>query len=487
MKNLFTKTLFHLLSISLLITVAPLISISQIVSAPGGGLWNSVTTWVGGIVPGAADNVAIVSTVSVNGNACNNITIESGGILQNHPVNSYTLTVNGNLTNNGSIINNVYNFNLNVHGNVSNNGVMSNNALTLSGSGNQQLASTQPISLANFTKNNTAGRALATTNLNFSGTTIALNSDTLEFTTGNLISMNGGYLSSGVLYKSSLPALQITGGNQAYVYVVTIDAPQAELFGDLRIYGNSNVFKNNITNFGTLQNNQNNAYTLTIAGNFTNNGTVQNNVYNFTINVSGNLTNNGTWTNQTTTLNGSGNQGISMSQPFQGSNLARTASTGRVQATSALSFIGTAITLNSDTLEFTSGSSISMSGGSLNSGVIYKSALPALQITAGNGTYAYTFTIDAHQSEFYGDLLFYGSSNVLKNNITNFGTLQNNQNNNYTLTIAGNFTNNGTVQNNVYNFTINVSGNLTNNGNWGKSFNRPQRYHESGIGYDTAF
>jgi hypothetical protein len=407
----------------------------------------------------------ISSTVSVNGNACNNISISSGGVLRNHTANTYTLTVNGNLTNYGTITNNAsYSFNLNVLGNVSNNGVMSNNALTLSGSGNQQFASTQPISLANFTKNNTAGRALATTNLNFTGTNITLNADTLEFTTGNSLSLNGGYLSSGVLYKSSMPALQITSGSGTYAFSLTIDAVQTQLNGTLLIYGTNN-FKNNVINNGTLQNYPSNTYTLTVSGNFTNNGTVQNNVYSFNVNITGNLANNGTWTNQTTTLNGNGNQGISMSQPFQGTNLVRTASTGRVQATSGLNFVGTTITLNSDTLEFTSGSSISMDGGSMNSGVFYKSALPALQINSGNGTYLYLMTIDAVQSELNGTLLIY-STNNFKSNVTNSGTLQNYQNNSYTLNVIGGFTNNGTVKSNVYNFTVNITGNLTNNGTW---------------------
>jgi hypothetical protein len=464
MKKLFTKSASYLL-ISLLLAVAtPLLSTSQIVSAPGGGLWSSGTTWVGGIVPGAADNVVVSSTVSVNGNACNNISISSGGILRNHSANSYTLTVNGNLTNNGTITNNVsYSLNLNVFGNVSNGGIMSNNALTLAGSGNQQVAATQPLAIANFTKNNTTGRAIATTSLNFTGTNIYLSNDTLEFTTGSVISMNGGYFSSGVLYKSSLPALQITAGNGTYAYLLTIDATQSELNGTLLIYS-TNTFKNNVINNGILQNYPNNSYTLTVSGNLTNNGTIQNNVYNLYLNISGNMANNGTWTNYSTVLNGSGNQGLAMTQPFAGLYFSKTASAGRVNATTGLNFVGTSIDLNSDTLAFTIGNTFSIDGGSLNSGVFYKSSLPALQITAGNGAYVYFFTIDAFQSEFYGDLRIYGSSNVFRRNVINFGTLQNYQNNSYTLTVAGNFTNNGTVQNNVYNFTVNVSGNLANNG-----------------------
>jgi hypothetical protein len=439
---------------------------SQIYSTPAGGIWTSSATWVGGIIPDAADDVVITSAVGVINNACNNIYIEVGGILRNHPTNSYSLTVNGYLTNDGIIANDTYNLSLIVKGNVTNNAVMSNFTLTLNGSGNQLVASTQPLTITNFTKVATTGRAIATTGLNFVGTTINLGSDTLEFTTGNSISMDGGYMSSGVLYKSSLPALQITSGNENYFLSITIDAPQTELYGTVLIYGGTNNFKSNVTNFGTLNNQPSNTYLLTVGGNFTNNGTVQSIIYQFNLSISGNLANNGIWTNQTTTLNGNGNQELSMSQPFGGVNLNRLASAGRVLATTGLSFEGTVINFNSDTLEFTTGNTISVDAGIINSCVLYKSSLPALEITSENGTYSSGVTIDAPQTELYGTLSIYLNGNIFKSSVTNFGTLQNYQGNSYTLNVAGNFTNNGTVQNIIYQFTMNISGNVANNGIW---------------------
>lgn len=465
MKNFLTNAVFFLLFGLFINSLTPLVAEAQIVSAPGGGIWSSGSTWVGGMVPGAADNVVISSTVLANGNACNNLNIVTGGILQNYNANNYHLTINGNLTNNGTIRNNtIYSLSVNVVGHISNNGIMSNYTVTLTGSGNQQIASTQPLLIGNFTKNNTSGRAIATTGLDFVGTNINLNSDTLEFTTGNSLTIDGGYLSNGVFYKSTMPALTITSGNGTYSYLLTIDAVQSVLNGELLIYS-TNTYKNNVINNGVLQNSPANSYTLTISGNFTNNGTVENNNYAFNLNISGNLINNGTWTNHTTTLNGIGNQEISMTQPFQGSSLVRNVSTGRVRATTGLTFIGTNITLNSDTLEFTTGNSISINGGSLNSGVLFKSALPALGITAENGAYLYTMNIDAPRIELNGTMLIYSTSS-LKGLIINNGILQNSNQNSYSLNITGNFINNGTVQNNNYYLYLNISGNITNNGSW---------------------
>ncbi|MFH1119381.1 MAG: hypothetical protein V1775_06120 [Bacteroidota bacterium] len=467
MKNLFTPSALYLLIGLFFITSSPLFVKSQIVSAPAGGLWTSGTTWVGGIVPGAADNVVIASAVTVNGNACNNMSISSGGLLRNYTANTYLLTVNGNLTNSGIISNNVsYNLIVNVLGNVSNNGVMSNNTLTLSGSNNQQISSTQPLEISNFTKNLTLGRAIATTNLNFVGTNINLLSDTLEFTTGNTLTISGGYLINGVIIKSSLPALQINAGSGTYASGLTIDANQTQLYGTLMILGSACTFRNNIFNFGILQNHPSNTYPLTIVGNFTNNGTVQDNVYNINLNISGNLENNGTWTNETTTLNGIGNQDISMTQLFGGSNFVRNASAGRVRATTGLNFVGTVIDFNNDTLQFTTGNAISLSGGYLIDGVLYKVTLPALQFTSGSGTYLSEVTINSPQTELYGIVMIYGNNNNFGNNVINFGTLQNRPSNAFNLTVNGNFTNNGIVNNNVYNFNINISGNLANNGTW---------------------
>src|SRR4030066_298122 len=125
--------LFLLLAV-LLITAQ--LNNAQIVSAGNGG-WNQTATWVGGVVPGAADNAVIdhVVTLDITNAMCNdltinnklkfaidgtvtgitvdgNITVNAGGVFRVESRNpagaansfvEHTLNLKGDLTNNGTI------------------------------------------------------------------------------------------------------------------------------------------------------------------------------------------------------------------------------------------------------------------------------------------------------------------------------------------------------------------------------------------------
>ncbi len=76
---------------------------ATITSSASSGNWSNPTSWSGGVVPGANDDVVIAAgtTILVDANTtCQSITIESGGILQ--VANSITLTLTGDWTNSGS-------------------------------------------------------------------------------------------------------------------------------------------------------------------------------------------------------------------------------------------------------------------------------------------------------------------------------------------------------------------------------------------------
>jgi hypothetical protein len=79
------------------------VAFSQITSTPAGGNWNSTSTWVGGTVPGSADDVIIAdgATVTINANASAlSITVGQGtsGILQFEQNSARGFLVEGDVT-----------------------------------------------------------------------------------------------------------------------------------------------------------------------------------------------------------------------------------------------------------------------------------------------------------------------------------------------------------------------------------------------------
>ncbi len=326
---------------------------------------------------------------------------------------------------------------------------------------------TQPFSGSNFVKTASPGRAAATSALSFTGTNINFNNDTIEFTTGSAISQDGGFIQNCILYRTAGSPIQYSGENGTYIDNIRIVAPQTVFSGNILVSGSTNVLQTSLTNNGTLENRSINSFTLTIAGNITNNGTIKNSVnYSLSVNISGNFTNNGAWSNTTTTLNGSGTQLLSMTQPFSGSNFVKTASPGRAAATSVLSFTGTNINFNNDTIEFTTGSAISLNGGNLRQCVLFRTLPSPIRITGGNDTYIESVGVNAPQTEFVGSVLV-SSGNSLLTSLTNNGILRNRNINTFTLNVNGSLTNNGTIMDNTsYNLGINITGDITNNGLW---------------------
>jgi len=127
------KALLRHLPIYFSLLIASSLFATTISSKSTGGDWGLTSTWNGGVIPGASDDVVINGSVLVGNNACSNLTISYGSSLSNHIGYGRTLSIYGNAVNNGTI----FGGGLNIHcyGNITNNGVWSNAGVVLKATG----------------------------------------------------------------------------------------------------------------------------------------------------------------------------------------------------------------------------------------------------------------------------------------------------------------------------------------------------------------
>ena len=126
----------NLIFISIALFVFSVNSFSQIHSTYLGGYWNNTNTWVGGIIPGAGNDVVIEGPVvqgSVSGydiltEYCNNLLITSTGSLTNADygggTGTFPIFVYGSVINNGIVSNGSYDFiKIYISGDLENNNI----------------------------------------------------------------------------------------------------------------------------------------------------------------------------------------------------------------------------------------------------------------------------------------------------------------------------------------------------------------------------
>ena len=278
---------------------------AQIHSTGEGGNWNQTTTWVGGVVPTANDDVVINGPVQVNAHvACRNITVSAGAELMNSGHNR-SLEIDGTITNNGTIRNDAWAFRINVSGSVTNNGEWQHSRTNLTGTSNRTLTLAPGKKFeGEFIKVESSGGITAATPMHFTESFNLGNSVLnmqehaliLETTSANV--WNGVVVNTRDLILIENPALSNIVYRGDYI----------NLKGHVRVASNV-ILQGNVTVADTLQNIGHNR-TLEIDGTITNNGTIRNDVWAFRINVSGSVTNKGEWTSGSINLTGVGQRTI---------------------------------------------------------------------------------------------------------------------------------------------------------------------------------
>jgi RHS repeat-associated protein len=294
--------------------------------------------------PPASVSVSIRDSITFN----QGLTVPSDATLRNNQRHT-TITVNGNLVNNGTIEDDTsgYYFNLAINGDITNNGTIQNissDDMRVSVSGNivntgtwtpyrTDLTGTEARSITGnllsgevyFADNFELLSDLKAQNLYFNGKTITLNRDDIVFTVPGTVNLNGTVEGTEHL---NLASSQFTGGTVTVpnihidsetvtlsgmtfngvphfkpsssvviansTFNTPIEFPPASVSVSIR---DSITFNQGLTvpSDATLRNNQRHT-TITVNGNLVNNGTIEDDTsgYYFNLAINGDITNNGT-------------------------------------------------------------------------------------------------------------------------------------------------------------------------------------------------
>ncbi len=463
--------------------IAPPVTTDTWTGTAGDGNWNTSGNWNNGL-PGG-DNVVIgLTTAATNVNASFSIgtlTLSNAGDSA-AIANNVTLTAGGNISNAGTI-------SLNSGGNVTVLDIGAN--LTLSGAGSVVLGSGGPNQINgasgtvltnssnivggggssndNVGANNLviANAAGGTINANVSGLNLYVQAGGASTNAGTIEATNGGTL---LLYGQSWTqsgAGTISAGNGSAVVLqqnASVTGGTLNSSGTGVVYGGGgyNVSLSNITNSGTYDL-QNNNQTF-VSGTITNNGTInlQSGGNNTNLNLTANTTLAGTGTvvlggggpnfingtsgvvltNNSTITGGAGSSNANI-----GYNLLGLVNNGTINANVSgtnlyVQPLSTSTSVNTKTLEATSGGTLVMYGGAWTNtgGTISAAAGSAVvldnYVSITGGTLTSTGT---------GVIYNGASNNVYLTGLTiSNGTTYDIQNNGLT-TISGTITNNGTI------------------------------------------
>lgn len=494
-------------------------------SKAAGGNWSTTGTWVEGRVPNSSDVVEINGNVSLDANATIvGLLVNSGFTFKPTSGGDRTLTISGDVVNNGTIQNNTAYLYLNIADELENNGSMTNrevyidgslintstisqtgpnstlagdlvntgsitSAIKLDGASTQTIDSTGTISGA-LTLNNNAIFAQNTTiagTLTVSATkTLTIGgSDTL--TANNTLTNNGTITGGGVVLGGGA---QSWGGNGTYnIASLTLGGTAAKSLGS-----NATINGDVTVNSGVTLQPVSSNYTLAVTGDLVNNGTIQNGTPWLYLNISGNLENNGTMSNRTTTVSGNATNSSTGALSMAGTpnNIGGDlTNTGNITAAITLNGVSAQTVSSSSTISsMTVGNNVSVSGNleaqnlTINSG-------KTLTIASGNtvsisGTLSSTGTISGGNINLSGgsqNFSMTGTTNVETFTIGGTGTKSHYSNaivngdltvnsgvtlqaagGDHSLTINGDLVNNGTIQNGTPWLSIYIGSDWDNNG-----------------------
>ena len=301
-----------------------------IYSTVTGGQWTQDSAWKGGIIPTQKDPVVLQGPVKIDYNSfsenrfeCKSLFVKKGAVVQckdDGPDDSLVLFIYGDLTNYGSIISQSENyskklsgFTLTIKGNIENNGLINEQVhLILSNKNTQTITSANEI-YANQIDVKNGQNIRAGSNLKFYGTFFQFNNGTFEINPKNTVTffeIAGG--TSARVENSHLKGGGTIIGDDIFYFGDSCSVENLSLKGTIQVKNNF-IIKDKVYLFGTLQQkaDNNRPVSIQVQDNFVNEGNVKDNPsdsgYLTTI-VYKDITNIGNWNNSWVILDGQNDQ-----------------------------------------------------------------------------------------------------------------------------------------------------------------------------------
>ncbi len=401
-----------------------------------------------------------------------NLHIHPGATVTNLNWNDYVvLTVNGSVTNEGSIITNSSGGSLYIYTNstVTNYGVWNCNGIYLTSSGAQSISCPNGNAIETGIVNSNGSYIVAMSDLYFSGASLNWQNGTLDLSNGYDLFFDQSGIDHAHIIGGNGAAIEMTNSSR----IAECHAQDLELRGTCRIEGDNSLFSGTTTITGSLTpgNNYYDSVRPSITGTFINNGTISNSgneVILFNIPGDVEVINNGSWNGSGTYFTGTMDQHFiySGTQPISTPSLYCSGNGHDLIFDTGINLSNTNIYLQGDDILLPSGTTLNLDSGSISNGSIYSSgAIVNLtnSTTVGN--------IDFYDVNIHGACLINGDDVTFNGTTTVTGALYGGFNtyDHCTTTIYGDIINNGTISNRGNELlSINLPNDITivNNGTW---------------------
>lgn len=459
-----------------------------------GGEWADTLCWVGNTVPDAADSIVINGTVFISHpHTCDNLIIAKDATLQNSgSLGWVTLTITGNLENNGTIRDNP-NANelwIDIGGDITNNGTWTPAKTHFSSTRRQTIAqSDETVFSGKLYKKSASGSAdtfplVAASDLNINAELFDCNGyadgiyfwGTIDMARHTLTLLGNTYLTKTILYGSDTLACLDSSSINSCTFKDSTNLAGHVTVTDARV-----TFNSPVTILGTLQNGGNLGWiTVICSSSVINKGVIGNNPANNEIwlDCYGDITNSGTWAPAKTHLASSKSQTITQDSTTVFTGIWYKKSAAGTSDTFPL-IAGSDLVMNVDRFDGNGSTDGTSYWGRLNMAehsLALKGSTNLTNVTIDNINQLQCYDSTTFNScTFEGPVALYGTATVIdaqvtfKKTVTINGTLQNGGSLGWvTLSANGGIDNQGLIRDNPKggDLWIAIGKNVTNNGIW---------------------